>query len=227
MLSDGLPFAEQRGTYINSARLTGNPVIDAADPRPNGDFIFVRLFRMDLADQTQSQQAGEALLVFKHDDMCFRSHSVGRSGIMKHLFAITVLLLTACSWAVGDAASDERELTQLVKDLNAAIVKPDMDFLERVLDKDYVHYRPRGNVENRSQYLENRKSGRVDFDSLVADEIKVRIFGDTAIVTYRSTAKGKDQNGAIDEQRRWTRVFVRKDGRWHLVHSQGTTIQKP
>ena len=63
--------------------------------------------------------------------------------------------------------------------------------------------------------------------TLVADEIKVRFYGDTAIVTYRSTAKGKDQDGAIDEQRRWTRVFVRRDVRWQLVHSQGTTIQKP
>ena len=66
---------------------------------------------------------------------------------MKHLFAIAVFLLAACSWAVGDNASDERELTQLVNDLNAAIVKPDIAFLERVLAKDYVHYRPHGNVE--------------------------------------------------------------------------------
>jgi len=146
---------------------------------------------------------------------------------MKHLFAIAVLVLAACSWAFGDTASDERELTQLVNDLNAAIVKPDIAFLERVLAKDYVHYRPHGNVETRSQYLEDRKSGSVDFDSLVADEIKDRVYGDTAIATYRSTAKGKDQDGAIDEQRRWTRVFIRKDGRWQLVHSQGTTIQKP
>ena len=146
---------------------------------------------------------------------------------MKQLFAIAVLLLAARGWAVADAASDERELTQLVKDLNAAIVKPDIAFLERVLDEDYVHSRPHGNVENRAQYLEDRKNGSVDFDSLVADEIKVRVYGDTAIVTYRSTAKGKDLDGAIDEQRRWTRVFVRRNGRWQLVHSQGTTIQKP
>ena len=141
---------------------------------------------------------------------------------MKHLFAIAVLVLAASGWAVGDTASDERELTQLVNDLNAAIVKPDIAFLERVLAKDYVHYRPHGNVETRAQYLEDRKSGSVDFDSLVADEIKVRVYGDTAIVTYRSTAKGKDQDGAIDEQRRWTRVFVRKDGQLQLVHSQGS-----
>src|SRR3954454_17334685 len=132
---------------------------------------------------------------------------------MKHLFAIAVLVLAASGWAVGDTASDERELTQLVNDLNAAIVKPDIAFLERVLAKDYVYCRPHGNVETRAQYLEDRKSGSVDFDSLVADEIKVRSYGDTAIVTYRSKPKEK-KDGAIDEQRRWTRVFVRKDGRW-------------
>ena len=128
---------------------------------------------------------------------------------MKHLFAIAILLLAACGRTFGDPASDERELTQLVKDLNAALVKADIAFLERVLAQDYVHYRP-----------------RVEFESLVADDIKARLFGDTAIVTYRSRAKGKDQHGAIDEQRRWTRVFVRRNGRWQLVHSQGTTIQK-
>ncbi|HEY2568617.1 MAG TPA: nuclear transport factor 2 family protein [Candidatus Udaeobacter sp.] len=146
---------------------------------------------------------------------------------MKQFFAIAVLVLTACVPAFGDQASDERELTQLVKDLNAAIVKPDIAFLEQVLDQDYTHYRPHGNVENRAQYLENRKSGRVDFASLIADDIKVRLYADTAIVTYRSSAKGKDQDGVIDEQRLWTRVFVRHDGHWKLVHSQGTTIQNP
>ena len=146
---------------------------------------------------------------------------------MKHLFVIALLVMAVSAWAVGDTATDERELTQLVNDLNVAIVKPDVAFLEQVLSKDYVHYRPHGNVETRAQYLEDRKNGNVDFDSLVADETKVRVYGDTAIVTYRSTAKGKDQDGPIDEQRRWTRIFVRKDGRWQLVHSQGTTIKKP
>ena len=92
---------------------------------------------------------------------------VQRSGTMKHFFLIAVLLLAACGRAFGDPASDERELTQLVKDLNAAVVKADVAFLERVLHQDYVHHRPRGTVENRAQYLENRKTGRVDYESLV------------------------------------------------------------
>src|SRR5262245_28329919 len=112
--------------------------------------------------------------------MFFSIHWEGM-GIMKHLFAMTFLLVAACVWAVGDMASDELELTQLIKDLNAALVKQDMAFLERVLDKDYSHYRPHGEVENRAQYLKDRKDGSVDFDSLVADDIKVRVYEDTAI----------------------------------------------
>ena len=123
--------------------------------------------------------------------------------------------------------SDERELTQLVQDLTVALVQADVDFLDRLLHEDYTHHRPRGTAEDRAQYLENRKARRVEFQSLVADEIKARVYGDSAVVTYRSTAKGKDQQGAIDEQRRWTRVLVRRDGRWQLVHSHGTPLQKP
>ena len=110
---------------------------------------------------------------------------------MKHLLAIAVFFVAACGLAVGDTASDERELTKSVNDLNAAIVKPDIAFLERVLAQDYDHFRPHGNVETRAQYLEDRKSGSVDFDSLVADEIKVRVYGDTAIVSYRSLPREK------------------------------------
>ena len=127
----------------------------------------------------------------------------------------------------GDPARDELELTQLVKDLNEAVVKADLAVLERVLHEDYVHNRPNGVVEDRAQYLENRKARRVDFESLVPDEMEVRVYGDTAIVTGRSTAKGKDQYGKMDEQRRWTRVLVRRDGRWQFVHFQATPITKP
>lgn len=42
-------------------------LFNAADPKPNADFIFVRLFRVDRVDQTQSNKQGEALLVFKDE----------------------------------------------------------------------------------------------------------------------------------------------------------------
>src|SRR5829696_5850705 len=82
---------------------------------------------------------------------------------------------TAMTRPPGDPASDERELTQLVKDLNEAVVKADVAVLERVLHEDYVHNRPSGVVEDRAQYLDNRQARRVDFESLVPDDINVRV----------------------------------------------------
>jgi uncharacterized protein (TIGR02246 family) len=146
---------------------------------------------------------------------------------MKRLLAIAVVLLAICGQALGDPASDERELTQLVKDLSAALVKGDHALLERVLRDDYVHTRWDGNVENRAQYLENRKARRVTFEALSPDDIKVRLHGDTAIVTGRNAVKGQNERGAREGQTRWTRVFVRRDGRWQLVAFHATSVQKP
>ena len=41
-------------------QITGVAVglFNATEPKPNADFIFIRLFRADRAHQTQSQQAG-------------------------------------------------------------------------------------------------------------------------------------------------------------------------
>ena len=57
---------------------------------------------------------------------------------------------------LGDPTKDERELTQLVKDLNEAVVKADVAVLEQVLHEDYVHQRPRGMVENRAHIAVSR-----------------------------------------------------------------------
>jgi hypothetical protein len=59
-----------------------------------------------------------------------------RSATLKHIFLIAVLMHAACGRAFGDPAADERELKQLVKDLNEDVVKADITFLERVLHKD-------------------------------------------------------------------------------------------
>ena len=45
-------------------------LLNAADPKPNADFIFVRLFRVIGRVRHRANKQGEALLVFKGDDVC-------------------------------------------------------------------------------------------------------------------------------------------------------------
>jgi ketosteroid isomerase-like protein len=56
------------------------------------------------------------------------------------------------------------------------------------------------------------------------DDYNVKVIGDAAIVTGRSTVKGtrdgKDWNG----QERWTDMFVRRNGRWQAVATHASRI---
>lgn len=66
---------------------------------------------------------------------------------------------------------------------------------------------------------------RADADSAAMAEIEVlevRVYGDTAILTFVLTI-GRD--GETVRRSRLVKVFVRRDGRWMMVHNQGTAIE--
>ena len=92
---------------------------------------------------------------------------------MKGLGSMAILLLVACRSAQGDAADDKRALTKLVQDLNVALAKADMDFLERALHKDFVLTNSKGTIEDRAAYLANRKTGRIQYESKKSDELRL------------------------------------------------------
>jgi len=59
------------------------------------------------------------------------------------------------------------------------------------------------------------------------DGIKVRVFGDTAVVTYgqteKSQYKGKDSSGRT----MWTDIFVKRNGKWQLVANHSSRVEAP
>jgi len=57
------------------------------------------------------------------------------------------------------------------------------------------------------------------------DEMKVRVYGDTAVVTGQSTVKGIFKTQDISGKYRWTDVFVKRDGKWQIVNAQLTPVQ--
>jgi len=60
-------------------------------------------------------------------------------------------------------------------------------------------------------------------DELIAAEManeKVQVYGDTAILTYNFVGASKDKNGVISPLlAKSTRVYVKKNNRWMLVHA--------
>ena len=58
------------------------------------------------------------------------------------------------------------------------------------------------------------------------DDILIRVYGNTVVLTGRSVGTF-NYNGKVSEgPRRFTNVYVKKDGRWQLVAHQSTDTKK-
>jgi ketosteroid isomerase-like protein len=77
-----------------------------------------------------------------------------------------------------------------------------------------------------AQALDDLKTGTIKIDAWTPGDMKVRLFGDVAVVTgthtEKSSYKGKDTSGKYV----WTDVFVKRQGHWMAVASQWAPANK-
>jgi ketosteroid isomerase-like protein len=122
----------------------------------------------------------------------------------------------------ADTASVEQTLMQMERDWTQAALKKDSAALDRILADDWVAIGFQGTTTTKAQAIAELKSGVSTTQTEELGDMKVRIFGTTAIVTgsdtEKSTYKGKDSSGKFV----WTDVFVERNGRWQAVASQST-----
>jgi ketosteroid isomerase-like protein len=125
------------------------------------------------------------------------------------------------------AGNVEQTLMKFERDATAALLKRDVAGFGRVLSDDAVMTSPDGTPQTKAQLLADVKSGDLVIESSEISDMKVRVYGDAAVVTYSTTDKGKYKKQDISGRYRWTDVFVRRGGTWQIVSGQGTPIQPP
>ncbi|MCG3160273.1 MAG: hypothetical protein JMDDDDMK_01342 [Acidobacteria bacterium] len=126
--------------------------------------------------------------------------------------------------AGGDQAQEE--LLRLEKEFTQAIVKNDAPAIGRFVADDWVIIDPDGGVIDRTRFLDVIKSGALTHSMMESEDLRVRIYGDTATVTGLTTAKGKFMGQEFTTQERSTDVFVKRNGRWQCVLTQLTRFTK-
>ena len=121
----------------------------------------------------------------------------------------------------------EAVLMKIERDSAAALTKKDFAAFASVFSDDAVFTGPDGAVLTKAQLLADLKSGTLVVESSQISDMKVRIFGEAAVVTYTTTDKGKYKGQDISGTYRWTDTFVRRGGKWQVVAGQGTPIAPP
>ena len=119
----------------------------------------------------------------------------------------------------------EAALIKMERQATAALLKRDVAAFGAIFAEDAVFTGPDGMVQTKSQLLADVKSGDLIIEASEISDPKVRVFGESAIVTYSTTDKGKYKGRDISGRYRWTDVFVRRGGKWQIVAGQGTPIQ--
>jgi len=132
--------------------------------------------------------------------------------------AIVVLATSAAFAQAHDVATKPAtvadEIQKLFADLNEAILKRDRAALERVYADEFQFVRPSGAIISKAAQI----TGIMSNDPISSTPVpapaaeRLTVYGDVVISRHivRGTAIGS--------------VFVKKDGRWQLLHAQGTRL---
>lgn len=124
------------------------------------------------------------------------------------------------------AISAEDEIKTLEEMRNQAILHGDVAALERMTSDDYTFITLKGEMRTKADILKGFASGSFHYESRQISDLKVRVYGSTAVVTGRSVQKGTENGKDYSGDYWFTRVYVKQKDRWLTVALQTTLIQQ-
>jgi len=145
---------------------------------------------------------------------------------MKKLFLAIAFMMVFGSLAYGQKITTEQTLMKMEQEIADGIEKGDLSVYDKYTAANAVFTDPGGMLLSKAQLLAQFKSGDLKIESTKIADMKVQMFGNTAIVTYRTTDKGMYKGKDISGEYRWTDVFSKMAGKWKMIGGQGTPIMK-
>lgn len=106
-----------------------------------------------------------------------------------------------------------------------ALVAGSVGTLDRVLADDFMLIDVMSGSEiTKPALLAVIGSGQLKFGTVEPAPPRVRIYGNTAVVTGRTQMSGQFGEASFTTRSRYTHVYVEQQGRWRMVAAQGTQI---
>jgi ketosteroid isomerase-like protein len=140
------------------------------------------------------------------------------------VLTVAILAQTSAQQTSESAKHAEQELITLENEWAEAWIKSDVAFFERIIADDYTWTAPWGDVWTKAQDLALVKSRETVIKSWALADMKVRVYGDTAVVTGRNTIKETYKGEDVSGQNRWTHTWVKRAGRWQCVAAHSSEI---
>jgi ketosteroid isomerase-like protein len=126
----------------------------------------------------------------------------------------------AAKSGAGGAAIEQAD-----KDRSQAIVKGDIDAIDKATGAGYVFTDATGRVTTKKELMDDFKAGKIKIESQDISDVKVHAYGNTAVETGKLVSKGTRDGQDTSGTFRFTRVWVNRNGTWQTVAFQETKAQ--
>jgi len=120
----------------------------------------------------------------------------------------------------AEAASDLEQLERLNDDYITSVRTSDVNRFAEILADDFLASMPDGSLLDRARFLELTAAPN-PLSTLEADDVRIRLMGDVAIIHGRTTFTTRDGGRGSG---RYTDVWARRGGRWLAVAAHVTRL---
>ncbi len=137
-------------------------------------------------------------------------------------FASAIFLTLAPAGSNASTADDEKTVAALDTEYQAAVAKNDAAGMDRILAEDFVLVTGRGASHTKGDLLKEARGKKVIYEHQEDSQQKVRVWGDTAVVTALLWAKGAEDGKPLDYKLWFSDIYVRTPAGWRYVFGQAS-----
>ena len=146
-----------------------------------------------------------------------------RKASLISLALAAVYLLAALFEQGGKGGNVEQTIRALTEQWRTSLLKADVATYDRLTADDFITIGTAGRAFTKAEIVELLKSGRLKYDAYDYSDIKVRLYGDTALVNCTLNQKGRiGDKDLIPGPFLVVLVWAKRNGQWQTVSWQGT-----
>jgi len=122
----------------------------------------------------------------------------------------------------------KRQVEKLEETWRLAQLNGDAETMDRLLSDEYIGITMNGQIVTKTQQLDRMRSRTISLSKIDLDDVKVKLIGQTAVVTSRATVEGTNEGESVHGTYRYTRVYIRTaSGSWKITNFEATRVGEP
>jgi hypothetical protein len=142
---------------------------------------------------------------------------------------VVVLTIPASMLAQQNSKAEKEVRAQIEVIRQMALKSGEVEaaaFYDKYNADDVVRISPDGTLNTKAQILDGLRSGKTKLESFDFSDVKILIYGKTAVVTGIESGKGTYLGTPWTGAFRWSRVLEKRNGIWKVVLYQDTPLKQ-